>query len=47
MKYIIMVFRQVYLKGSNPSDLMMPFFALPGPGLFFNGWAVISYRKKN
>ena len=47
LKYIIMVFRLVYLKGSEVSDLMVPFFALLGFALFFNGWAILSYRKKN
>jgi ABC-2 type transport system permease protein len=47
LKYIIMVFRLVYLKGSTPSDLLVPFVALTGFALFFNGWAVLSYRKKS
>ncbi len=47
LKYIINVFRLVYLKGSEASDLMIPLFALTGFALFFNGWAVLSYRKKN
>lgn len=47
LKYIIMVFRLVYLKGSSPSDLLLPFTALTGFALFFNGWAVISYKKKS
>jgi ABC-2 type transport system permease protein len=46
LKYIIMVFRLVFLKGSSPSDLLIPFLALSGFVIFFNGWAVISYRKK-
>ena len=47
LKYIIMVFRLVYLKGSIASDLVVPFFALIGFAVFFNGWAILSYRKKN
>ncbi len=47
LKYIIMVFRLVYLKGSSVSDLFVPFFALMGFAVFFNGWAVLSYHKKN
>lgn len=47
LKYIIMVFRLVYLKGSSISDLILPFFALTGFAIFFNGWAVLSYHKKN
>ena len=47
LKYIITVFRVVYLKGSTFLDLIVPFFALLGLAIFFNGWAVLSYRKKN
>lgn len=47
LKYIINVFRLVYLKGSTASDLAVPFFALISFAVFFNSWAVISYRKKN
>jgi ABC-2 type transport system permease protein len=47
LKYIIMTFRLVYLKGSVASDLFVPFVALTGFALFFNGWAVLSYRKKS
>lgn len=47
LKYIITVFRLVYLKGSALPDLLVPFFALTGFAIFFNGWAVLSYRKKN
>ena len=47
LKYIIMVFRLVYLKGSTVADLIVPFFALIGFAILFNGWAILSYRKKN
>lgn len=47
LKYIIMVFRMVYLKGSSIPDLIAPLFALVGFAVFFNGWAILSYRKKN
>ncbi len=47
LKYIIMVYRLVYLKGSAPQDLWMPFYALLAFAVFFNAWAVLSYRKKN
>jgi len=47
LKYIIMVFRLVYLKGSTLPDLAVPFAALSGFAVFFNGWAILSYRKKN
>jgi ABC-2 type transport system permease protein len=42
-----MVFRLVYLKGSTVSDLIVPFVALSGFAVFFNGWAILSYRKKS
>jgi len=47
LKYIIMVFRLVYLKGSTIPDLIIPFFSLIGFAIFFNGWAILSYHKKN
>jgi len=37
--------RLVYLKGSGFSDLASSFAALGGFAVFFNTWAVISYRK--
>ncbi len=46
LKYIINVFRLVYLKGSTAADLVVPFLALLGFAVFLNGWAVLSYRKK-
>jgi ABC-2 type transport system permease protein len=46
LKYIINAFRQIYLKGSGFTDLIMPFLALAGLAVFFNGWAVLSYSKK-
>jgi ABC-2 type transport system permease protein len=39
--------RAVYLKGSSMAELMPQFFALCGFAVFFNGWAVLSYRKKS
>jgi ABC-2 type transport system permease protein len=47
MKYIIEVLRRVYLKGSGFNDLLPQFWALCGFALFFNGWAVLSYRKNS
>lgn len=47
LKYLIISMRSVYLKGSSLSELHIPFLALLGFALFFNSWAVISYRKKN
>ncbi|MDX9791804.1 MAG: ABC transporter permease [Candidatus Kapabacteria bacterium] len=47
LKYIIRVFRDVYLKGSNLSDLTFQLTALIGFAIFFNSWAIFSYRKKS
>jgi ABC-2 type transport system permease protein len=47
MSYFIQVMRSIYLKGSELPDLIPQFFALIGFAVFFNGWAVISYRKNN
>ena len=45
LKYIIEVLRMVYLKGSDFKDLLPHGIALLCFAVFFNGWAVISYRK--
>ncbi len=45
LKYFIQVMRAVYLRGSVAGDLTVQLCALVGFGLFFNTWAVISYRK--
>ncbi len=47
LKYIIKVLRLVYLKGSGFSELIPSFLALSGFAVFFNSWAVISYRKSS
>jgi ABC-2 type transport system permease protein len=47
MKYFILVMRLVYLKGSGLPDLIMPLVALCSFALFFNGMAVVSYRKSS
>ena len=47
LKYIIIVLRQVYLKGSGFTDLLNSFWMLSAFAIFFNGWAVLSYRKKS
>jgi len=46
LKYIIEVLRMVYLKGSGVQDLLPQLVALVGFAAFFNGWAVLSYRKR-
>jgi ABC-2 type transport system permease protein len=45
LKYFIEVMRSVYLKGSSITELLPQFFALCGFALFFNIWAVLSYKK--
>lgn len=45
LKYIIQVFRLVYLKGSSLSDLIKPFIALLSFATLFYSWAIISYHK--
>jgi ABC-2 type transport system permease protein len=45
LKYFIRVMRMVYLKGSGQVNLGTQLFALGAFALFFNIWAVLSYRK--
>jgi ABC-2 type transport system permease protein len=45
LKYIMQVFRLVYLKGSSFNELHKPFFALVSFALVFYIWAILSYRK--
>ena len=45
LKYIMQVFRLVYLKGSSFSELHRQFFALLAFAVFFYSWAILSYRK--
>lgn len=47
LKYIIQVLRMVFLKGSSFNDMMPQFYALSAFALFFNSWAIWSYRKSN
>jgi len=47
LKHFMYVMRSVYLKGSNPLQLMPELLALIGFAVFFNVWAVLSYHKKN
>lgn len=46
LKYFIIMIRLVYLKGSSVGELLSPLIALTVFALFFNLWAVISYRKR-
>ncbi|MCM0220521.1 ABC transporter permease [Bacteroides fragilis] len=45
LKYFMQVMRMVYLKGSGSIDLLPQLGALLAFALFFNIWAVKSYRK--
>jgi ABC-2 type transport system permease protein len=47
LTYFIQVMRMVYLKGSGIGELGTQFIALCSFMLFFNTWAVLSYRKTN
>jgi len=45
LRYIMHVMRMIFLKGSGFIELLPQFIALFGIALFFNTWAVLSYRK--
>jgi ABC-2 type transport system permease protein len=45
LKYIMQVFRLVYLKGSSFNELHKPFAALVSFAVVFYIWAILSYRK--
>lgn len=47
LKYLMEVMRMVYLKGSGFIDLLPQFGVLAIFVLFFNTWAVFSYRKQS
>lgn len=47
LRYFIEMMRMVYLKGSNFADLFIQLIALTGFAVFFNLWAIFSYRKTN
>lgn len=47
LKYMITALRTIYLKGGGFSDLHTQILALIGFALFFNTWAVLSYRKNS
>jgi len=46
LKYIIQVIRLIYLKGSGFFDMLPLFTALSILAIFFNTWAVLSYKKR-
>jgi len=45
LKHFMVVMRSVYLKGSNPLQMAKELAALIGFAVFFNSWAVLSYKK--
>ncbi len=45
LKYLMIVMRGVYLKGTGLSSLYSPLLTLLGFAIFSNAWAVWSYRK--
>jgi ABC-2 type transport system permease protein len=47
LKYFIQVLRMIYLKGATFMDMQHLFYPLCGLAAVFNGWAVLSYRKKS
>ena len=47
LKYFMEVMRAIYLKGSSPLQLINSLLALIGFAVFFNVWAILSYRKQN
>lgn len=47
LTYIIKVLRMVFLKGSSFNELIPQFLALGSFAIFFNGWAIWSYRKSS
>ncbi|HMI08637.1 MAG TPA: ABC transporter permease [Flavobacterium sp.] len=47
ISYLIEVMRMFILKGSGFKDVLPQFAAIIGFAIFFNGWAVLNYRKTN
>jgi drug efflux transport system permease protein len=47
VSYFIEVMRMVVLKGSGLADIKYQIFALLGFAVFFNGWAILNYRKRS
>ncbi len=45
--YFIEVMRMVILKGSGLADIKNQLFAILGFAVFFNGWAILNYRKRS
>lgn len=47
LKYFIQSLRMIYLKGATFMDMQRLFYSLCALTLFFNSWAILSYRKKS
>ncbi|WP_295652257.1 ABC transporter permease [uncultured Mucilaginibacter sp.] len=47
VSYFIEVMRMVMLKGSGLSDIKFQMLAMLGVAVFFNGWAILNYRKRS
>ena len=47
LRYLVEVIRSVYLKGSGILDLKIQFGIVCLFAIFFNGLAIVSYRKKD
>lgn len=45
--YFVEVMRMVILKGSGLADIRNQIFAVLGFAVFFNGWAILNYRKRS
>ncbi|HEY5406033.1 MAG TPA: ABC transporter permease, partial [Ginsengibacter sp.] len=45
--YFIEVMRMVILKGSGLADIKNQMLAIIGFAVFFNGWAILNYRKRS
>ncbi|MDP4259562.1 MAG: ABC transporter permease [Bacteroidota bacterium] len=46
VSYFIQVMRMVVLKGSGLSDIQPHILAVLGFAVFFNGWAILNYKKR-
>ena len=44
--YFIQVMRMVVLKGSGLKDIKIHFIVISAMAVFFNGWAIINYKKR-
>src|SRR5580698_4977159 len=47
VSYFIEVMRMVVLKGSGLNDIKYHILAMIGFAVFFNGWAILNYRKRS